>query len=126
MAQRPGQVDAASRRVFDSVGPSTTIHHGRTQVGRTAEGLVNETRGIINNQATDPLYKMAERVTIPPADMGGSAIYLVGAKRRTRSRTPANSPAMRGMSEDSVGFANEVKSTRSQGKNAAAPVNAIG
>lgn len=126
MAQRPGQVDAASRRVFDSVGPSTTNPSMvGPQVGRTAEGLVNETRGIIN-QATDPLYKMAERVTIPPADMARLR-NLPGWSEATNAikNTPQLARYVRGMSEDSVGFANEVKKyLGQQEKNAAAPVNA--
>lgn len=126
MAQRPGQVDAASRRVFDSVGPSTANPSMvGPQVGRTAEGLVNETRGIIN-QATDPLYKMAERVTIPPADMARLR-NLPGWGEATNAikSDPQLARYVRGMSEDSVGFANEVKKyLDQQGKNAAAPVNA--
>ena len=126
MAERPAQVAAAAGRTFDNiVPPSAQPSTIGPEVGRLAEGRVNEVRGSIN-AATDPLYRAAETVRLPPQDMA-RVRALPGfddAAKAVRS-DPQLARYVQGLPDDSVGFLNEVKKQLdTAATNAASPVNA--
>jgi hypothetical protein len=126
MAERPAQVAAAAGRTFDNIAPPSAAPSTiGPEVGRLAEGRVNDVRGAINT-ATDPLYKAAETVRLSPGDMA-RVRALPGfddAAKAVRS-DPQLARYVQGLPDDSVGFLNEVKKQLdTAAQNAASPVNA--
>lgn len=125
MAQRPRQIEAASRREFSGIAPQSQAPSTLgPAVGEAAESRINDVRGAIN-AATDPLYSAAEKVRLSPQDMA-RVRALPGYKEAadTVRNTPQLARYVQGLPEDSVGFLNEVKKQLdASGAASASPLN---
>lgn len=123
--QRPQQMDNAARSVFDQIAPPTnqpaTVG---PQVGQAAEQAINDVRGGIN-RVSEPFYKAADTVRLPPADM--RRVQSLPGWREARDAVrndPQLARYVAGLPDDSVGFLNEVKKYLDQAsENAAGAMN---
>lgn len=110
LGSRPGDVRQAARAQFDQVTPPTTAPSMiGPEVGRAADQVIGDVRGIIN-QRTDPLYQASEAIRLTPQEMA-QARALPGFReaRDAVRNTPQLNRYVAHLPDDSVGFLNEVK-----------------
>lgn len=128
MAQRPAQIDSATRRELGTIAPQSQAPSTLgPAVGQAAESRIGEVRGAIN-AATDPLYTAASTVRIGPQEMAKVRALPGYAEAAAAIRKdPQLARYVQGLPEDSVGFLNEVKKfLDTAGSNAASAVNPQG
>ncbi len=124
-AERPGQFTAAARNEFDQVAPPITAPSNvGPQVGQAAQSAVRDVKREIND-ITDPLYRAAETVRIPAADMARIRNTPGWPEARDAVRNnPQLARYVNGLPDNSVGFVNEVKKfLDAAARNTAAPMN---
>jgi hypothetical protein len=124
-AERPRQVDQAGLNEFDQVAPGTrTPSQIGPQVGQAANESVGDVRKAINN-AAEPYYQAAERVTLTPAEMTHVKSIPGWTEARDAVRkSPQLNSYVKHLPDNSVGFLNEVKKYfDQQGQNAASKFN---
>ena len=126
MAQRPAQVEQAGRAAFSEIAPQSTAPSalGPT-LGQAAEGKINDVRRAINDVST-PFYKAAAPTRITPEEFARIQALpgYPDAAKAIRS-DPQLARYVEGLSEDTVGFQNEIKKfLGTSAENASSPVNA--
>ncbi len=126
-AARPGQVERSARAEMDAISPPSANPTGiGPAIGRTAEGMVQDTRKAIND-ATEPMYVNSAPARLSPAEFRRVQAAPGWAEARDAVRNdPQLARYVKGMPDDSVGFLNEVqKYLHTQADNAAGPLNAM-
>lgn len=123
MAQRPGQVENATRNALDQITPpSVAPENLGPAVGQAAQGTVQDVTQAINRH-TRPLYQAAEQQRVGPqvqAALMGDPLYAQTLQEVRNN--PALNRTIAHLPDDSVGVVDLVqRRLREQGENAAIP-----
>ena len=123
MAQRPAQVENATRNTLDQIAsPSLAPENLGPAVGQAAQGTVQDVTQAINRH-TRPLYQQAEQQRVGPAvhqALMGDPLYAQTLQEVRNN--PALNRTIANLPDDSVGVVDLVqRRLREQGENAAIP-----
>lgn len=125
-ADRPAQIEQAGRGGVANIAPPNAAPSNiGPEIGRAAEGTVNDTRDAIN-QTARPFYDAASTVRLTPQEMARVRALPGYTEARDAVRNdPQLNRYVNNLPEDSYGFLNEVKKYfNAASENASAPVNA--